>query len=94
MITREDIQNLAKLARIEIPDNETQGFTREVDAILNYVSQIEASSSSKGKDSDVPLLRNVFRDDVVTNEPGEYTESLLSNAPQREGNYLEVKKIL
>ena len=42
----------------------------------------------------IPPLRNVMRPDVVEHLPGEYTESLLSNAPDREGDYLKVKKIL
>jgi Asp-tRNA(Asn)/Glu-tRNA(Gln) amidotransferase C subunit len=35
-----------------------------------------------------------MRDDSVTHTPGEFTEDILNNAPDREGNYLKVKKIL
>ncbi|HEY4505346.1 MAG TPA: Asp-tRNA(Asn)/Glu-tRNA(Gln) amidotransferase subunit GatC [Candidatus Paceibacterota bacterium] len=92
MITREDIKNLADLARLEIEDSEAESLTKEVDSILGYVSQIETMPTSDK--SEIPVLRNVMREDSVTHQPGQYTEDLLSNAPAREKNLLKVKKIL
>ena len=92
MITKEDIQNLADLARIEVTPEEAEKLTSEVDSILDYVGQIkDISGDIQGE---VPKLRNIMREDIVTNERGGYTEKLLSNAPAREKNYLKVKKIL
>ena len=92
MITKEDIKNLADLARIEIAPEEAEKLTAEVDSILDYVGQIKNVSGDIERE--IPKLRNVLREDVVTNNGGEYTEKLLSNAPAREKNYLKVKKIL
>ena len=92
MITREDIKNLADRARLEIEDSEAESLTKEVDSILGYVSQIETMPTSDK--SEIPVLRNVMREDSVTHQPGQYTEDLLSNAPAREKNLLKVKKIL
>ena len=91
-ITKEQIEHLAKLARIELLQGEAENLTKEADSILGYVGQITEISGDIKKE--VPKLRNVMRDDVVTNDQGEYTEKLLNNAPSREGNYLKVKKIL
>lgn len=92
MITEEDIQNLANLARIEISESEVESLRFEIDSILGYVGRIkEISGDSK---VEIPILKNVMRDDVVTHRSGEFTEALLSQAPKREGNYLKVKKIL
>ena len=92
MITRQDIRNLANLARIEVSDTEAKNLTKEVDAILGYVGQIQSVSGDI--ENEIPKHRNVMREDVVTNSSREYTESLLSNAPSREGDFLRVKKIL
>lgn len=92
MIKKEDIQNLAGLARIDISEDEADSLTSEIDSILDYVSQVQNISSDLTTDNLV--LKNVMRDDVVTNTEGEFTETLLSLAPQREGKYLKVKKIL
>jgi aspartyl-tRNA(Asn)/glutamyl-tRNA(Gln) amidotransferase subunit C len=97
-ITLEDIKNLAELARIEISEPEAEKLTVEVDSILGYIGQIKDANKEMDLPADgrkfVPKLRNVMREDVVTNTGGEYTERLLKSAPSREGQYLKVKKIL
>lgn len=96
MITREEIENLAALARIELGDEEKMTLQKDVGAILEYVSQIkEVFTNANGagaKSGGAPA--NVMREDGNPHESGLYTEQLLSAAPQREGNYIRVKKIL
>ncbi len=92
MITKEDIKNLAALSRIELSDEEMEKMTGEIDSILGYVGQIKDLALEGERE--VPPLRNVMREDQITNEPSEYTEKLLQNAPAREKDYLKVKKIL
>jgi aspartyl-tRNA(Asn)/glutamyl-tRNA(Gln) amidotransferase subunit C len=92
MITREEIEKLATLSRIQISDEEKESMSKDIESILEYVGQIKNISTSV--DRETPSLRNVMRDDVVTHESGEFTDDLLSLAPAREGNYLKVKKIL
>ena len=91
-ITSKDIKNLAELARIEISESEAEGLTSEIDSILEYIGQTKDAVGDMEKK--VPELHNVMRDDVVTNEPGQYAENLLKNSPAKEGNYFKVKKIL
>lgn len=92
MITAEEIKKLADLARIKVSPEEIEKLTKEADSILGYVAQIKDFNGESGLS--VPILRNVMREDVVTNNEGEYTEKLLSNTPSREKQYLKVKKIL
>ena len=92
MITKEEIEHLAKLARIELLAGEAEGLTSEIDSILGYVSQIQNISTENVKE--VLPLRNVMRQDVVTEKSGEYTADILKLVPQKEKNYLKVKKIL
>ncbi len=92
MISKEDIQNLANLARIEISETEAENLVPEIDSILGYVGQIKDAIGNSERV--IPKLRNVMRGDVVSNSPDEYKEALLNNAPAREGDYLKVKKIL
>ena len=91
-ITIKDIENLANLSRIKIDDSEREKMTSEIESILGYVSQVQ---NLKAEDVEKKYtLKNVMRDDVVTNQSGEFSEKLLSLAPQREGHYFKVKKIL
>lgn len=100
MITKDDIKNLAHLARIEVPEGEMGKIASDMDEILRYVGEISVAvgqgkkSGSTEPGVQVGFLKNVFRDDVPTTERGEYTEDILANAPAREGNYVKVKKIL
>jgi aspartyl/glutamyl-tRNA(Asn/Gln) amidotransferase C subunit len=77
---------------MEISDEELTRLTGEIDAILGYVGQIMNTTGDMKRE--VPLLRNVMREDTLQNKPSEFTEAILKNAPAREGNYLKVKKIL
>ena len=92
MITPQDVKKLADLARMEIPEQELDSFASQIDSILGYVGQIMNTTGDMART--VPPLHNVMREDEPQNESGQYTESILKNAPSREGNYLKVKKIL
>lgn len=92
MITIKDIENLANLSRIKLAEEEKEKMTSEIESILGYVSQV-----TKLKSEEIKIdhkVFNVLREDVVLNESGEFSEKLLSLAPEREGNYFKVKKIL
>lgn len=92
MVNIEEIKNLANLARIEISEEEAKTLTSELDSILGYVGQIK--DASVDEELSVPVLRNVMREDEPLNKDNEYTEGILNNAPNSEGRYLGVKKIL
>lgn len=98
MIEIKDIEKLAELARIDMPQEEKEAVAHDLDAILAYVGQIKeahAAAETLGAISrDGALVSNVLRDDAVVHESGIYTEALLAEVPRREGNYVQVKKIL
>ena len=92
---KNEVLKLAKLARIEIGDEEAESLTQEIGSILNYISEIKSADVSgvevKAEDF---ILKNVFREDIEPHKTGEFSEAILSQAPSREGNYFKVKKIL
>lgn len=91
---REDILHLADLARIELTDTEIERFSKEFGAILGYVDSIKSMTQGEKVEPTIGALHNVFREDVDPHEAGIYTEDILSLAPQREKQYVKVKKIL
>ncbi len=93
--TIETIDKLAELSRISLTEEEKETIRGEFDAILGYVASISKISKSgeEGSRSIVATI-NVLRDDTNPHESGLHTETLLSLAPRREGNYVKVKKIL
>ncbi len=96
MVTIQEIEKLATLARIELSGEEKEKLRTDAESILKYVSQIQKISADGGDEKDslsgVPV--NVMREDANPHESGLFTETLLSAAPKREGQYIKVKKIL
>ena len=92
-ITSNDVRKVAKLARLEIPDDQVETYTRQLEKILAYVTQLEEVET----DDVPPTTRavevvNVVREDSV--KTSNMREELLNQAPQREGNFFRVPKIL
>jgi len=94
MISREEVAKLANLSLMAVDENELETLASEIDAILGYVSEVTKLVDSDTQEQERPILRNVMRDDVVTNEPRQYTKRMLDEMPDKDGDYLRVKKIL
>jgi aspartyl-tRNA(Asn)/glutamyl-tRNA(Gln) amidotransferase subunit C len=93
MIDREQVRKVALLARLELTEQEEEEFTTQLSNILDYVEQL-----SELDVSDVPPttraidVSNVTRQDVL--QPDPEREAILQNAPDQEGDYFKVPKIL
>jgi len=85
---------MAELSLIAVEDSRLDKLTGEIDSILDYVSEVDKLASEEKQEKQKPELYNVMREDEVTNKTGEYTKRLLDEAPNTDGEYLSVKKIL
>lgn len=94
MATKEDVLKLAALARITVPEEDLERFTKEFDSILAYVGQLEKLELPKDLTDAEPSVRNVFREDGAPTETGTWTEKLAAQFPAREGDALVVKQII
>ena len=89
-----DIEKLAKLARIELTEEEKKTYLKDISAILGYVDQIKGIVAQTGEERKVGELRNVMREDEGETASSTNTEALVAEFPRKEKNYLKVKKIL
>jgi aspartyl-tRNA(Asn)/glutamyl-tRNA(Gln) amidotransferase subunit C len=93
MISREDVEHVAALARLGLTDEEIDLMQGQLNRILEAVGQLQAvDTSSVGPTAQVIALENVMRDDVARSSMPR--EAALGNAPQREGPMLRVPVIL
>ncbi len=90
--TEQDLDNLSRLARIDVASDEKQKMLHDMQAILGYVSEINEVEGVVTRGDEV--LYNVVRDDVVTRETGTNTDALLSEAPLVKDGYVEVIQVL
>lgn len=93
MLTREDIDHLADLARLSVSDGEKDRLTKDLGSVLAYVSQLEEVTTDAGSAPEAGALRNVMREDGEPSPGGAYTEVVLRNAPATEDGYFKTKKI-
>jgi aspartyl-tRNA(Asn)/glutamyl-tRNA(Gln) amidotransferase subunit C len=94
-VSKDDVKKLAELSRIELSDEEVTKMQGEIDSILEYVDVIQKVELPDGVSPSPHLdLENVMREDGEPHEGGVYTEIMLSQAPKRNGDFLEVKKII
>ncbi len=94
MLEIKDIEKFAKLARIELTQKEKKKLLKEVDPILDYVAQIKEVVSSVDEKRKAGEHRNITREDAGENESGANTEAIVAEFPDKDKNYLKVKKIL
>lgn len=92
-----DIDSLAALARISVPEADKAKVAQDLEKIVSYVSELESVKGLSSEDAPTVAkdeLRNVFRKDEHSYEPREFTAAILAEAPRTEEGYLVVKKIL
>lgn len=87
------VRHVAKLGRLKLADADVARYASQLTAILGYVAQLKAVDVTGVEPMAHPLpLKNVMREDVVT--PALPVETVLANAPQRDGPYFAVPKVL
>jgi len=79
ILSKQEVQRIAELARLELTSDELDLFTRQLGDILTYVEQIRALDTSGVVPTSQVLNRPVDRDDVPG--PTLTREQLLGNAP-------------
>lgn len=89
-----EVKRLAALARLEVPEGEVAGFAKEFEQVLAYVSKLNELSIDVSLRAGSGQEVNVFREDANPHEAGAFTEAIVAQFPNREGNLLSVKKIL
>lgn len=93
MITIEEVEKLCQLARIRLDEKEKKEIAHDLGAILKYVDEIKKATPNMDLKPEAGQNRNVFREDTARMTSKEDREALLAEAPDREGDFIAVKKI-
>ncbi|HEX6960057.1 MAG TPA: Asp-tRNA(Asn)/Glu-tRNA(Gln) amidotransferase subunit GatC [Ferrovibrio sp.] len=92
-LDRTTVAKIAKLARLKMEPDRLEGMTSELNQILSFVEELQAVDTEN-----VPPMTSVApmalrrREDVVTD--GGDAERVLKNAPQRQGDFYTVPKVV
>jgi aspartyl-tRNA(Asn)/glutamyl-tRNA(Gln) amidotransferase subunit C len=93
MLDNATVRRIARLARIRMDEAEVERLAGELSGILAYVEQLgEVDVSGVAPLSGGAQMAMRLREDAVTD--GEQVEAVLANAPDREGDFYAVPKVV
>lgn len=88
-----DVRDVARLARIELTDEEAGTFQSQLGSVLEYVEQLgRLDLTGVEPTAHANPVFNVFRED--TPKPGLDRQAVLNNAPHAAGNLIVVTKVI
>lgn len=92
-ITKEEVERVAKLARLEITEAEKEIFSKHLSSILTYMDKLK-TLNTEGVEPTATVLEqiNVFREDKA--RPSLPAEKALANAPEQGEGFFCVPRIL
>ena len=92
MITKEQVQHVAKLARLSLTENEVTLYTEQLSKILDYIDQLNEVKTEGIEPMTQPIPTvNVMREDIIKKQFER--QDVLSNAPHEEYGFFRVPKI-
>lgn len=93
MIDREQVRKVAHLARLELTPAEEEQFTTQLSGILDYFEQLSELDVTDVQPTTRAIeVVNVVRSDIL--QPYPEREAILENAPDRDGNFFKVPRII
>jgi aspartyl-tRNA(Asn)/glutamyl-tRNA(Gln) amidotransferase subunit C len=92
-ITSDQVRHVAKLARLALDEPQLERFRLQLDPILDYIAKIgQADIEGIEPMAHAVHLSNVLREDRV--EPSLPIEKVLQNAPETDGPFFKVPKVI
>ena len=92
-ISSSDVRKVAHLARLELPEDQIETYTAQLEEILSYVDQLqEIDTKNVPPTTRAVEVVNSMREDLV--EINSFREDILNQAPHREGDFFRVPKII
>lgn len=88
-----NVEQVALLARIKLEEAEKKKLSQDLERILGYVKKLdELKTQDVPPTSHVLAIENVFRKDELN--PQRIIEEALKHAPESEGNFFKVPKVI
>lgn len=93
-LTREDVLKLARLARLDLTEEEIEEYQKELSAVLQYVAQLnDVDVAGLAPTTQVTGLKNVMREDEVI-DYGVNRDDLLQLAPRNQDGHIQVNRMV
>jgi len=95
MLTKEEIQNIATLARIGLSEKDVEKYQQDLSEILDYFKKLdEVDIEGVEPIGHITGMKNVFRTDGNVDFGDLGKEAIMQNAPEKKDGYIKVKSVL
>lgn len=91
MISKEEVEHIAKLARLELTEKEVGKMQKDLSAILDYFNLLEKAPKPEIVKT-VGDLRATRKDEIISSF--DIRDELIAAAPDKKDDYIKVKTIL
>ena len=94
-LTKDEIQHVADLARLELSDDEIEKYGEQLSGVLSYIDQLqEVNTDAIEPTAQVTGLENVLREDSIKTWDKTEVKNSLVQSPEIEDNQVKVKRVL
>ncbi len=92
-ISKDEVEKIAHLARLEIDEAEKEKMAGQLSNILQYIDKLEDADVDGVKPSSgAAFMNNVLRPDIPKESPG--PDVTLANAPERDEDFYTVPRVV
>jgi len=93
IITKKDVEYVSRLARVHLKPEELDQYTAQLERILGYIAKLKEKNTENVPPTAHPLaVVNVWREDEA--HPFPDIPAILENAPEKEGTFYKVMKVI
>ncbi|HWQ60100.1 MAG TPA: Asp-tRNA(Asn)/Glu-tRNA(Gln) amidotransferase subunit GatC [Candidatus Fimivivens sp.] len=94
MLTREEVEHIALLARIGLTDTEVEKYRKDLSGVLDFFHELEELDLSGESEGDVvPVKENDTREDRVVEFGGIGREDILKRVPSKKDGFIRVRSV-
>ncbi len=94
-LTKEEVHDVALLARIGVSDDEVDSYQKDLSSVLGYFEKLqEVDTENIEEIGHITGVTNVYRVDSVVEMEQDGKELIMKNVPNKRDDYIEVKSVL
>lgn len=94
MVSKNQVQKISELARIEITNEQAEKYSKELSDILGFVEKLdEADTDGVEPIAHITGAKNVIREDKVVEYSDETKENIINNFPEKKDRFDKVKAV-
>ena len=92
MISKEEVEHIAKLSRLELSGKEVEKMQKDLSAILDYFNLLKKAPKPEEYINAIEGLRSLRKDEIIQKDDS-VAEKLIADAPDKKDDYIKVKAI-